>query len=204
MRDPKENGSNTSEFDENLILKKAFEEHAAKTISEEQKRRVLELPLEMISEGAFDKQYAFTPRLRTAVAVVAAILVILLAAAFAGGGIVRDVFFTQRANVASPHVNLSHAEYAYELFAHVILPDRDLRDAKFLIIDEISMETVYTAVLGADGSYRFEHLADGSYDVIAVLPAYPPEEQYVEIGKMIVSNGRIRLIVDEESSIIVE
>ena len=179
---------------DNCVLKKTFDRCAAITITDEQVRRMLEPILRMIREGRFDRPSVFSRWLQAVVVAAAAVAAVALIVAFVRCDNMRESFMADVPNITISTVGAASYERGYEMFASVVLQGRNTRDAKFVVYDESGAAIIGAAVMKEDGSYRFSVIPDGDYRLVAILPAYPESERNVDIGRLIVTGGRYRLI----------
>ena len=182
-------------------------EEAEKVISSEQVERVLSPVIQRIRSGEFDHLYrgrkssSLLPYLVAATTMVAVLVVALVSRVdtvrqFLGNvTIVETIQYVEVLQTGGPLGGTALLEQIVPGFSYVI--GGDIRNVELAIADRQDGRLLGRAGMGDDNTYRFGAVPDGHYRALVLPPTGEETFQGVEIGSVVVVDGRAQLVLSE-------
>jgi len=187
-----------------------FELHIEEAISGQQVERVLAPVLAMVRQSGIQQretqpkkhralQY---PYLLTATAMVAVVVVGLLSnlqdIRWIGSSDTH-VEVVKHIEIPQTNVPLVGSALLQKIApGHAALIGGDVRNIELAIVEACSRHLLGVSTMGADGFFRFDPLPDAVYAAVALLPEHEDAPfSGIEIGSLVVTNGRASLMLSE-------
>ena len=176
-------------------LKSIFDEHAEKTIDSSDVSRLVGPVHEMIEKGRFDKPQIISWWPQVMVTSVAVATIAVIAFFYRSPNYSAIGTFIEIPDMAIPLAGAPLAAYSDVLANFAIIPAENAGSVTFKLIGAYNdvASRVFNEVTGA---YTFADVPDGSYNLVAVIPARWRRTRTVEVASVFVRYGVVDLVLN--------